>query len=316
MSDILINSRYLTMKNFYYGFLIFFVFTSCNKRYKYVEVIEDMSAYGTKEIKEKEPKTISATNDSVAYLDAFQKFCISVKVTKDIKKTLGTIYSTPLKFKLLNSNGEDIANRVFFFDKLKLEKEIENRIFSMGNSIQESVDNNKKKEAENSKDANKVDSVKVKELERFFVLKRDEFSNNNLIWYKPKTAPQYTNMNGIYCYFQTENGVPSNLRFRFQYFADNWLFFSKIQFSIDSRAYEFTPSETETDSGDGGHIWEWFDESLRDSDKELIYALSNAKSAKIKIIGKQYYDTKTISQTQIKSFKQTLELFEALGGKY
>jgi hypothetical protein len=244
------------MKRFYYGFLILaLLFTSCNKPYKYVEVFEDISVYGTKEIKEKEPKTISAANDSVAYLDAFETFCISVKVNKDMQKTMGTVYSTPLKFKLLNSDGEDIANNVFFSNKLKLEKEIEDRIFAMRNSIQEAVDNNKLEQAEYFKNTTKIDSVKVKELGRFFVLKKDEFSNNNLVWYTPKTAPQYTNMNGIYCYFKTENGVPGNLRFRFQYYAEDWLFFSKIQFSIDGKAYEFIPSKTETDYCDGGHIW-------------------------------------------------------------
>ena len=34
-------------------------------------------------------------------------------------------------------------------------------------------------------------------------------------------------------------------------------------------------------------IWEWFDESVTSSDRELIYALSNAENAKMKVIGSQ-----------------------------
>lgn len=292
--------------------------TSCDfkKNYKYVEIDEEVSIFGGTEKKEKEPKIIKANSDSAAYLDAFQSFCISLKVNKDMKQSIGKVYSTPLKFKLLNDQDQDITNSVFFPTKEKREKEIEERIFSMKNTLQESVDSNKKEKIENFQQTVKVDSLKIKELDKYFNKKKDEFSNNNLVWYRPKSAPQYTNQNGLYCYFQTENGMPSNLRFKFQYYSDDWLFFSRIQFAVDGKAYEYIPSDTDTDSGDGGHIWEWFDQSLSQSDKELIYALANAKSAKMKIIGRQYYDTKEITQGQIISIKRTLDLYSALGGQY
>jgi len=186
----------------------------------------------------------------------------------------------------------------------------------MENFIQESVDRNKKEKIDNFNKTAKVDSVKVKELTKYFRINSDEFSNDNKKWYEPKTAPQYTNRNGIYCYFQTENGIPSNLRFRVQYYAEDWLFFSRVQFSIDGKAYEFVPNDTETDSGNGGYIWEWFDQGLTTSDKNLIYALANGKSAKMKFIGRQYHNIKTITQEQIKSIKQTIDLYNALGGQY
>ena len=88
------------------------------------------------------------------------------------------------------------------------------------------------------------------------------------------------------------------------------------QFSIDDKAYEFVPMDTETDSGNGGRIWEWFDESMGKSNTELLQALANAKSAKMKLIGRQYYDTRTITQTEIKDIKRTLDLYKAMGGEY
>lgn len=160
-----------------------------------------------------------------------------------------------------------------------------------------------------------IDSVKVKELEKGFRIESDEFSESNRKWYKPKLVPKFTNKNGIYCYFQTENGKPSNLRFRVQYYSDDWLFFDKVQFSIDGKAFDYIPSKTETDAGNGGYIWEWFDESLTDADKELVYALSNAQNAKMKLIGK-YSDVKVITKEQVKGIKQTLDLYNAMGGKY
>ncbi len=233
-----------------------------------------------------------------------------------MKQSLGKVYSTPIKFKLYNEEGSDITNAVFFASKDERKKEIEEDIFSMSNTIKESVDKRSKDRQESFAKTVTIDSTKVKQLEKSFRVKSDEFSNDNKKWYKPRSSPTYTNANGLYCYFQTENGMPSNLRFRLQYYSDEWLFFSRVQFSIDGKAYEYIPMDTETDSGDGGYIWEWFDESVSASDKELINALANAKSAKMKLIGKQYYDIKIISQEQIIAIKQTLELYNAMGGQY
>jgi hypothetical protein len=186
----------------------------------------------------------------------------------------------------------------------------------MENSLKKTLDNNKKETSANLQSNNKVDSIKVNQLLKFFRQKKDEFSTTNAIWYEPMSAPIYTNRNGIYCYFQTENGVPDNLRFKIQYYADEWLFFKEVQFSIDGKAYDYIPTKTETDSGNGGYIWEWFDETLVTSDRDLIYALANAKSAKMKFIGRQYYDIKVITKEQINGITKTLELYHALGGQF
>lgn len=303
---------------FFLIMLSMILFESCEfkKSYKYIEIISEESVFGGTNIKEKDPKTIMAVSDSAAYLEAYQTFCISQKVNNDMKESMGKTYSTPLRFKLLDKEKNDVTNSVFFENKEKLEKEIENRIFSMTNSIKESVDKIKEEKIETFRKTANIDSFKIKELKPYFNEKKDEFDPSGLVWHKPKSAPQYTNMNGIYCYFQTNKGVPSNLRFRIQYHADNWLFFRKVQFSIDDEAYEYIPSNTETDSGHGGKIWEWFDEPIRESDKELINALLKANSAKMRFIGRQYYDIKTITKSQLNDIKRTIELYQAMGGKY
>ena len=292
------------------------IFQSCNKTYNYIEIVNEESIFGGSDIKEKDPKIIKAKNDSAAYLSAYQTFCISQKVSKDMQEAMGIIHSVPLRFKLINDKGEEISNSVFFANKEKLEKEIEDNIFSMRNSLKESFDKSKEEKIENFKQAVQIDSVKIQKLTPYFRIKKDEFDPNQLVWHIPKSAPQYVNINGIYCYFQTNSGMPSNLRFQVQYHSDEWLFFKKVQFSIDDKAFEYIPSNTETDSGNGGKIWEWFDEPVHESDKELLNALANAKSAKMKFIGSQYYDIKTISSNQIADIKRTIELYQAMGGKY
>ena len=297
--------------------LLIFTLISCNnKSYKYIEVVDEEGLMGGTERKEQEPKIIEAETDSIAYLEAYQKFCISLKVSNDMKTSMGNSANTPIEFKLLNQKDQDIANMVSFKDKELKEKEIKDQIFSMKNSMQESVDNYKDEKNTEFKKTAKIDSVKIKELTKYFVKKKDEFSNSKLTWFTPKSAPKFANENGIYCYFQTENNIPSNVRFKVQYLAEDWLFFNQIQFSIDGKAFSYIPTKTETDSGNGGYIWEWFDESVTESDKELIKALSNAKTAKMKLIGKQYYKIKTITNGQINSIKQTLDMYKALGGEF
>jgi len=304
------------MKKAVFKSLLFvLLITSCSQEYSYVEVVLEKGILSGVETKEKDPEIISATNDTLAYLEAYKKFCISVKVNKDMEERSGNTFTTPLEFKLLDKDGNNIVESVSFITKEDKEAEIEKKIFSLPSSIQSVNENNNKENLEESSTFSKIDSVKVKELEKYFIKKTDEFSNNNKIWYKPKSTPQYTNMNGIYCYFQTQNGMPCNLRFRIQYYSDDWLFFNRIQFSIDEKAYEYIPQNVETDNG-GGNIWEWFDEGLNSSDKDLIYALANAKKAKMKFIGRQYHDIKTITKEQSLAIKRTVELYKALGGNY
>jgi hypothetical protein len=47
-----------------------------------------------------------------------------------------------------------------------------------------------------------LNSVKIKELLPYFRVKKDEFDPDGGTWYEPKSAPNYTNRNGIYLYFK------------------------------------------------------------------------------------------------------------------
>lgn len=300
------------MKRSFYLFGLLLLVCSCQHSYEYVETVLEPSLMGGRKTEtDKDAEVIKEKNDTLAYLAAYQKFIISQKVFRDMSECYGSeLLSEPKSFSLYNENGVDISD-IFFATKESRESEIEDRILSMKNSIKES-----REASDNEKRAKlQIDSAKVAELTPYFTIKKDEFDPKAPVWYKPKSAPVYTDRNGIYCYFMTENGIPKNFRFRIQYYADNWLFFKKVQFSIDDNAYEYIPISTETDNG-SGNIWEWFDEQVRSEDKELIFALSNAKSAKMKFIGRQYYDIKTITPQQALDIKRTIELYKALGGDF
>lgn len=282
------------------------LFSGCQKKYQYVEEVIEHSILGGIKESTKDPKSITARNDTLAYIDAYTKYCISQSVyQKMVNDGYGNYLDIPIGFKLYNDKGEDISN-IYFTTKLEREQDIESLFLKVGDVMDNTLANNS---------TPKIDSAKIKELLPYFRVKKDEFDPDGGTWYEPKSAPNYTNRNGVYLYFKADNTGVKPLRFRVQYFNEDWLFFKKVQFSIDSSAYEYIPTRTETDNG-GGDIWEWFDESLNYSDKELIYALSNAKSAKMKFIGRQYYDIRTINKQQIIDIKRTLELYNAMGGTY
>lgn len=298
------------MKSFLLFITTLMLLTACEKKYKYVETVKEQSILRGSSIQEKAPIIISASSDSSAYLEAFTKYCISQKVYNNMRKEgLADYLDVPIGFKLYDEDGMDITD-ISFATRLEEEERISTNILALDDVVNSNpTDGTELAES-------KIDSTKIEELLPFFNVNKDEFDPKGKTWYEPKSAPKYTNQNGIYLYFAAQEGKVMPLRFRVQYYADDWLFFNKIQFAIDDNAYEYIPSHTEHDNGDGGKIWEWFDEALTGSDKNLIYALTEAQSAKMKFIGRQYYDIKTITNSQVTDMKRTLELYRAMGGSY
>lgn len=288
--------KLLTMKKVLF-LAVTMIFISCNRTYKYVETIKEKSLFGNSyEEKNDDPETISAPNDSLAYLEAYKKFYISVKAHLETEKMLGEVFSMPIHFTLYNSKNEEINP---YINPETLD-EIEKRIMSLG------MENHDTQEVH-------VDSVKIKELSPFFDFKKDEFDPKGITWISPKNRPKYVNRNGMFCYFSTAQGKVSPIRFQIQYYAEDWLFIKKYQFSIDGNAYELIPDNVETDHS-GGKIWEWCDQSIRGDDMLIIKALAVAKSAKIKFVGRQYSEVRTITAKELESIKNVLDLYSAMGG--
>ena len=297
--------------------LLSIVFFSCNnirnKKYSYTEKVEEVGLFGGTSVVQKESEEILALSDSVAYIEAFQKFVISQKVYSDMKEAGAKYVARPISFSLYNSKGEDITD-IYFESKYTKENEITEWVQSQPNTIKQSADERRMKK--NKEQMARRDSAKIKELVKFFNVKKDEFDVDGTTWYKPKDAPKYINQNGIYVYFGVREDGVNALRLRIQYTADEWLFFKKVNFSIDGNPYEYFPNDTETDHG-GGSIWEWSDEAIiTTSNKELIKALASSKVAKMKFIGRQYYKIKNITPKQVQSINRTIELYRAMGGEF
>jgi len=73
-------------------------------------------------------------------------------------------------------------------------------------------------------------------------------------------------------------------------------------------------SQFERDHGSGS-IWEWYDENVSVADMTMIKAIIKSKKATIRFIGNQYRRDHVISTQEKKSLQNTIDAFEALGGK-
>ncbi len=284
--------------------IILFITSCTEKKYSYVEVVKEKDLFEKSFIeKELEPEDIFAINDSTAYIEAYRKYCISERVYNQMKAKGMDLNSIPFAFHLYDEKQKEVLPIV----SKEILKEIHNDIFAL--RIDASTTHKEDMPII-------IDSTTVNKLSKLFVFSKDEFDPKGMTWIKPKSAPKYANRNALYCYFMRDDSGVSNFRFRIQYYADDWLFFYKCQFSIDGKAYEFIPQKTETDNGDG-YIWEWFDEPIMTSEEvSLVKALASAKNAKIKFIGRQYYDIKQIPKSELESIKNTIDLYIAMGGKF
>lgn len=91
------------------------IITACSneKKYNYVEVVNETSISGSKSIVEKPEKEILAQSDTDAYIMAFRQFCIAKKTYQELLKRDMKYLSEPLSFKIYNANGEDISEIKF-----------------------------------------------------------------------------------------------------------------------------------------------------------------------------------------------------------
>ncbi|MFP9114341.1 hypothetical protein ACLI1A_10390 [Flavobacterium sp. RHBU_3] len=279
---------------------------SCSKKegnlYYYTELNEEVIF---SVLPDENSDTIYAKSDSLAYLDAYQKYFIS-KINKERPKY--DMLPDVTGFRLFRADKRDITDSI----KATISEEV---ITDIEKNVRETLSKEISEDEKSSTDKKSIrDNKQISKLKQYFTFKKDEFDPDGKSWATPKSAPYYTNRNALYCYFNLTDSTASNLRFRLQYVADDWLFIDKVQFLIDGKPYEYTPCEVKRDNADGD-IWEWYDCGVGIMDWELINALSNAKSAKMKLIGHQYHDIRNITPKQILNIKRSVELYKAYGAE-
>lgn len=299
------------MKKTLITFISLLFLCACNSRYEYVEIAEKTDLFGGKERVEKKKEVINSKNDTLAYMEAYKIYCRSCKVYDDMSAEIDFPIDRPVEFHLYNNKGVDISSFISFVTKDEFQVSCREQIYSLPNSIKKAKENNEvKKKEEFIANAN-IDSVKIRELIPLFHIETDEFDPKKPTWYQPK----FKKYNNVYCYFQTVNDIPRNLRITMTYYAEDWLFIRKVQFLIDGTAYEMIPREVKRDN-ESGDIWEWIDDPVSNRNIAIVKALYNCSEARVKYKGEDYDDIYTIHQEEIDAVKRTIDLYTAMGGKF
>lgn len=138
-----------------------------------------------------------------------------------------------------------------------------------------------------------------------FRAEKDEFKKT--AFYYHKLTPKYTNRNWLFPYIgRSENNVW--LRFKMQYEAGDWLFIDKVQFLVDGDVLNYADGNFQRDN-EGGRIWEWGDLEADPASILMLSRLADSKEAKVRYTGRQYHNDRTITSSEKKAIKETLELY-------
>lgn len=121
------------MKQLIIPFLLLpFTIASCvkDKTYTYVEYTKERNLLSDGFITKREaPEEFTATADSIAYLKAYEKLCVSIRAVKNLKDEKIEILFIPVGFKLYDGNDKEITD-IVFKGKDEKKRDIERKFFS------------------------------------------------------------------------------------------------------------------------------------------------------------------------------------------
>lgn len=133
----------------------------------------------------------------------------------------------------------------------------------------------------------------------------------NVTWYRDKTSPAFNNRNAFHLYFG-EQGSRVWLRWRVQYYDDDWLFIRSFTVYVDGVPHEFSGS-FERDHG-SGNIWEWYDTSPGGRELSMIRSVISSKETVVRFHGQKYRADRKVTAAQKKALQRVLDAYAAKGG--
>lgn len=138
---------------------------------------------------------------------------------------------------------------------------------------------------------------------------------NEVTWYSDKSSTQNNNKNYVRIYIGKKENRKPWLGIAINYFTKkDWLFIQRIEADVDGKTYEIeedTPGEFKSKEESGGNR-EWVDRVAKNLDMPMIKAIATGKVVKIKFVGKDDLDTRTVSSSEKKAMKNVLAAYEAL----
>lgn len=159
--------------------------------------------------------------------------------------------------------------------------------------------------------AQQAESKKRAEVILRGLRKKVDDIDETTFYFDPST-PQFSNRNSFHVYLGESKGQYW-LRFKIQYYGDDWLFIDNYKIKADSSVFDFVPKEVSRDH-DGGKVWESCDERVDSGTYAILKTVAESKKSKVRMIGSQYYKENEITGAQKVAIKKMLGLYELLTG--
>ncbi|TSE08927.1 MULTISPECIES: hypothetical protein [Aquimarina] len=138
---------------------------------------------------------------------------------------------------------------------------------------------------------------------------------NEVTWYSDNSSTQSNDKSYIQTYIGKKEKRKPWLGLSINHFTKkDWLFIQRMEIDVDGKTFEIeeaTPGEFNSKEESGGKR-EWLDRVIKELDMPMIKAIASSKVAKIKFVGKDDLNTKTISKAEKKAIQNVLDAYNAL----
>jgi hypothetical protein len=137
-----------------------------------------------------------------------------------------------------------------------------------------------------------------------------------LTWYQHPTSPRGVRANAFFLYFgRRDDGTLTPLRLLVRYYSPDWLFVRRAWTRVNGVALDIPDAQWQRDHADGD-IWEWSDAPMLSRDAiATVQLIAQAKAVTVRFEGRQYYDDRKLSASQLKALRETIAAYEAVSGK-
>lgn len=145
--------------------------------------------------------------------------------------------------------------------------------------------------------------------------KVDEISEYT--WYYPKAFPQHINTRSYFLPYLSVHKKTGevNMRLKVNYFADDWIFWTKLIISIDGNNSKMNFNYYDVNRDNHyGDVWEYVDIRCDADDILLLRAIANSEKTLVRFQGDMYRKDMTISENDKASIRSILNAYDAYYG--
>jgi hypothetical protein len=144
-------------------------------------------------------------------------------------------------------------------------------------------------------------------------IRKKQDGESGITWYSDPSSPENVNTDAFYLY-AGKRGCEVWLRLRIQLVSEKPLNVARLQVKADDKTFELSDPRFKRDS-DGKLNWQWLDEKVTTDHLVMLFTITAAKIATLRIFGASQSEDFTIPEAEKDALKTVLSVYTALGGK-